>query len=303
MAFVLQFSGLVVYENHFIPAIKASFPMIHFLETTFLTLPEWLWLIFSLSLGLCLGSFINVVIFRLPLMITQEKELSLSLPRSFCPACEHPIAWYDNLPCLSFLLLKARCRYCHTKISLRYFLIELFTGGIAITLAFYYGKNLYFFWALLFCSWMLPMIIIDLKYLLLPDLLTMSLLWLGLVINIHHTFVSLEQAVTGAITGYLLLATINYCYYILRRRDGMGQGDWKLLAAFGAWFGSVGAISILIIACLLGSLIAIFAILLRRAHLQTMLAFAPFLCIAATAWLIFNQTFLNFIHEYSYFYV
>ena len=148
--------------------------------------------------------------------------------------------------------------------------------------------------ALLFTWWMIPMIIIDIEHYILPDQLTISLLWLGLLCNINASFVPLPQAVMGAVAGYGLLWLIDGLYYLLRKRHGLGGGDWKLVAAFGAWFGPYAAAEILLIACILGSVVGLAGMAIRKLNFQSMLPFGPFLCLTGWLWIFNNDRVTHF---------
>lgn len=198
-------------------------------------------LVFISLAGIFVGSLLNVVIYRLPKTILEPETsgLNLWLPRSHCPQCRHTLAWYDNIPLLSWLMLHGRCRYCKKMISLCYPLTELGSMLLCLLLAFFIpsGNTLLAAWLL---GWiLLALTVIDVKYRLLPDLLTLTLLWLGLFFQLCGWLphVSLQQSVSGAVVGYLLLWLLASLYRILRGNEGLGGGDAKLLAALGAWLG------------------------------------------------------------------
>ncbi|MCD6046764.1 MAG: prepilin peptidase [Gammaproteobacteria bacterium] len=254
-------------------------------------LPPWLLMLTLILVSACIGSFLNVVIYRLPLMLDNE-NISLSRPRSACPNCKHMIAWYDNIPIISYFLLHAACRHCQQKISWRYPLIEFITIFLSLAVYFILGFNNQMLAGLVFTWWLIAMTVIDLEHFLLPDQLTLSLLWLGLLINIQHLFTALSDAVIGAALGYSLLWLINNLYKWVRKKDGLGQGDWKLLAAFGAWFGWMPLFYILTTASFIGAIVGLMAIINKKAKLETALPFGPFLCIGAWLWLLTSPTFL-----------
>lgn len=259
-------------------------------------LPPWFFILMIILVSGCMGSFLNVVIYRLPLVLDNHPHISLSKPRSFCPTCQHIIAWYDNIPLLSYVLLRAKCRHCHTKISWRYPLIECITILLSLVVFLLLGPNNQMLAGLFFTWWLIAMTFIDVDHFLLPDQLTLSLLWFGLLLNIQALFSSLEYAVIGAVFGYGILWGTNILYLFIRKKDGLGQGDWKLLAAFGAWFGLEAVFYILAIAAILGTLYGIFAMLFKKAKLETALPFGPFLCIAALIWLLFGKTFVQMMY-------
>lgn len=217
------------------------------------------WVLWMGLMGLLTGSLMNVVVYRLPRMLTEEhSSLTLWLPRSHCIHCQHPLSGYDNIPLLSWLLLRGRCRYCHQRISWHYPATEAFTmtGFIIIALLLPPGLEASgvacFFW--FGCT----LAIIDMRTLLLPDLLTLPLLWLGLLYHTLNDPWRLSEAIYGAMAGYLSLWCLYHLCRILTRREGLGYGDFKLLAACGAWCGWQSLPLLLVIASLSGILLAIF---------------------------------------------
>lgn len=260
------------------------------------TFPSWLFLITLILFSACIGSFLNVVIYRLPLMSEENPDFSLSLPRSTCPTCQHLIAWYDNIPLISYLFfLKGRCRYCQKKISWRYPFIEGATILLSLIVYFMLGMTEQMLAGLLITWWLIAMTIIDIDHFILPDQLTLSFLWIGLLANLQDLFCSLNNAVIGAVLGYLLLWLVNTAYRFVRKQDGIGQGDWKLLAAFGAWFGWEPIFYILTIASFVGAVVGIIAVIIKRAKMQTALPFGPFLCFGAWIWLLIPHVRLLFM--------
>src|SRR5690554_434481 len=205
--------------------------------------------------GLLVGSFLNVVIYRLPVMMerawqqearsllampeeAQADTFNLATPASRCPSCQHQIHWYENIPVVSWLALRGRCSSCSTAISPRYPLIELTAGLIAALTAWQIGYSPWL-WALIPAGWcLLALAMIDFDTTLLPDSLTYPLLWAGLLLAVAGiSLVDLETAVIGAAAGYLSLWSVYWAFKLLTGKEGMGYGDFKLLAAFGAWFG------------------------------------------------------------------
>lgn len=196
---------------------------------------------FSALSGVCFGSLLNVIAYRLPRMIKGQEEdgYTLWLPRSHCPDCSHPLACYDNIPLFSWMILRGRCRYCSHAISYRYPLVELGSMLLCMMMAALFPTG-----GILIASWtlallLLALVLIDIEHQLLPDMLTLTLLWLGMLFQILHWLphVSLQQSVTGALSGYLLLWCIAHSYRLIRGKEGLGLGDAKLLAALGAWLG------------------------------------------------------------------
>ena len=254
---------------------------------------------YALLLGLVVGSFLNVVIYRLPKALfgddeaadsetAQRQSIAANLqclihPGSMTPCCNHAIAWSDNIPLFSWLRLKGKCRYCSEPISMRYFLVELFTG---LGFAWIYTQ-FQFSWATplycLFLALLIALFFIDLETYYLPNYLTYSALVLGLLGSaLGLTLVNFTQSALGACGGYLLPWSVNYLYRLVRKRDGFGGGDFKLLAVFGAWFGFASIMPILAIASIVALLTITTAMMLRKEKLtlERMLPFGPFLILA-----------------------
>lgn len=255
---------------------------------------SWLpWIILSLF-SLCIGSFLNVVIYRLPIMLRYQWEehcaelnqttipshppMNLFLPRSHCTHCKKIIPWYRNIPIISFFLAKGRCFFCHAKISSQYPLVELITMILGWILAALIGFNLTFLWMFLLTCLLIPIAVIDLKYQIIPDSLNYFIIWSGLLSNIGGTFVSIEQAVIGAVVGYLCLYLFIHTYALLTGKFGMGHGDFKLFAGFGAWFGALALPYILVLASFIGAISGLIYLSINQKHKDTPIPFAPFLC-------------------------
>lgn len=254
----------------------------------------------ALILGLLVGSFINVVIHRLPIMMERrwrhecaemlgsadeqpEARFDLVAPRSRCPHCGHGISAWENIPLLSYAILRGRCRECHAPISPRYPVVELICGLMTATAAWYFGFTLATAGAMLFGWALLALTGIDIDHQLLPDDITLPLLWLGLIFNLQGTFTNLHSAVLGAIWGYLSLWLIFQAFRKLTGKEGMGFGDFKILAAIGAWLGWQLLPLVVILAAGVGAVVGISMILMRRAESQTALPFGPYL--AAAGWI------------------
>lgn len=258
----------------------------------------WLYLSLVFLFSLMVGSFLNVVIHRLPIMLEREwqaeysdyfggevaaspaEPYNLMVPRSRCPHCDHPIGALENIPLLSWLWLKGRCRQCKAPISARYPLVELLTAllsvAVAATLAPGWGTL-----AALLLTWVLvALTFIDLDKMLLPDQLTLPLLWGGLLFNLAGGFVPLADAVIGAMAGYLVLWSLYWGFKLLTGKEGMGHGDFKLLAALGAWLGWQALPIVLLLSSLVGAIIGIGLILLRNHHQDKPIPFGPYLAIA-----------------------
>lgn len=251
--------------------------------------------IFFGIIGLIIGSFLNVVISRLPRMLYQEwqtqngnlttdlspsKNFNLALPASHCPQCLHQLHWWENIPLLSYLLLKGHCSACKKVISFRYPLVEFISMLLCVYLTEYYGINLKLFNALIFSWILLTLTFIDLNEQILPDILTLSLLWLGLLFNLNGLFSDISSAIIGAVSGYLFLWIIAFIFQKITNKEGLGLGDCKLLAALGAWLGWQLLPFIILFASLFGSIVGIALILLKRINRNTSIPFGPFLALA-----------------------
>jgi len=247
-------------------------------------------------LGLCVGSFLNVVIHRLPKIMEQEWQaqcaelrgepastaanLSLAKPRSRCPDCGHQITSMENIPVLSYLLLKGKCAGCGTSISARYPIIEVFTAVLSAYAAWHFGPTLQTVGALLLLWFLIALAAIDFDTQLLPDAITLPLLWLGLVFNLMDTYVDLPAAVVGAMAGYLALWTVFWLFKLATGKEGMGYGDFKLLAALGAWLGWQMLPTIILLSSVVGAVVGIALIVVARRGRNVPIPFGPYLAAA-----------------------
>jgi len=243
--------------------------------------------------GLCIGSFLNVVIHRLPLRLEREwkaesaeyldvtvdlpEAVTLSRPRSRCPSCGHAIAWYENIPVVSYLALRGRCSACKTRISPRYPLVELATGVLFAAVAWRFGEQPVAWLWCGFVAMLIPMAGIDWDTTLLPDNLTLPLLWAGLVASALGWTIALPQAVWGAVAGYLSLWGVATAHARLRGEMGMGAGDFKLLAAIGAWLGVKMLLPVVLGASLVGAVVGIAMKLTGGLREGKYVPFGPFL--------------------------
>lgn len=239
--------------------------------------PIAIFITFIALIGLVVGSFLNVLIYRTPLILEETQDISLSQPRSYCPHCHHPLTLRDNIPLLSFVCLKGRCRYCAHTIDKRYPLVELGSALISGALAWRFGPSLQLAGALVLGWGLLALAWIDYANLLLPDRLTLPLLWVGLGMNVARIFTSPQAAVSGAILGYGLLWGTFQLFRLVTGKEGIGHGDFKLLAVLGAWLGYQALPAILLISS--ASAIAVQHIFCRRTKYQYF-AFGPYLCFA-----------------------
>ena len=266
-------------------------------------LPFALWIVLAGVLGLLVGSFLNVVILRLPARMAaawrQEARDVLELQAdatplppgivrepSHCPHCKHPLSALDNIPLLGWLLLRGRCRYCQARISIQYPLVELLSGVLSAAIVWKFGPSwaalagLALTWALIALSG------IDFRTQLLPDQLTLPLLWLGLLLSLLPMFVTAPASILAAAIGYLSLWSVYWAFKLLTGKEGMGHGDFKLLAALGAWMGPVALLPIILLSSLIGALVGGTLIALRRHEREIPMPFGPFIAAAGWVWFV-----------------
>ena len=279
--------------------------------TEILVYQPWVFVSGALLLGLIVGSFINVLVWRLPKMLEREwraqahevlglpaepvaAPYNLMHPNSCCPRCNHPIRPWENIPLLSYVLLKGRCSSCHQSIGARYPITELACGLISAVVAWHFG----FGWAagaVSLLSWgLLAMSLIDADHQLLPDVLVLPLLWLGLILNSFGVFVSLHDALWGAVAGYMSLWSVFWVFKLITGKDGMGHGDFKLLAMLGAWGGWQILPMTLLLSSLVGVMGGLILLRLRKAHASTPMPFGPYLAIAGWIALLWGGQITDF---------
>jgi leader peptidase (prepilin peptidase)/N-methyltransferase len=260
----------------------------------------------ALIVGLCVGSFMNVVIHRLPKMLDRgwrqqcaelrgeelpgEPAYNLVVPRSGCPACGHMITALENIPVVSWLFLRGRCSACKAAISIRYPVVELLGGLLAAYAIYHYGPTLKGGGSCVLLWTLLALTMIDADTQLLPDDLTLPLLWAGLIVNLWGTFVPLTSAVIGAVAGYLSLWAVYWIFKLIRGKEGMGYGDFKLLAALGAWLGWQMLPLIVLLSSLVGAVIGIGLIVLKGRDHNVPIPFGPYLAIAGMIALFWGPT-------------
>lgn len=285
------------------------FDFVHSLSAIFSNTPV-IFISFSVILGLLFGSFLNVVIYRMPKIMEREwhnncltlqgKEvpeqtpLSLLLPRSSCPKCNHSITVLENIPIISYLFLGGKCKGCKTKISMHYPLVEALTGALLGLIAYQFGYTYTTLFAWIFTLALITLTFIDFDTQLLPDDITLPLLWIGLLFNLNGGFTDLKSAVIGAIIGYLILWSIYWLFKIVTKKEGMGYGDFKLLAAIGAWFGWQLIPAVILLSSALGAAIGIAPIAFKGKSGQTAIPFGPFLALGGIAALFFGQQLASF---------
>jgi leader peptidase (prepilin peptidase)/N-methyltransferase len=262
-------------------------------------------IVFSTVLGLVVGSFLNVVIHRLPKMMEREwteqcatlkgeeappaPPYNLVIPRSTCPSCGHLIRAWENVPLVSWLALGGRCSNCKTSISARYPVVEAITGLLSGYAAWHFGYGPAAFAALLLVWALVALTFIDFDTQLLPDDITLPLMWLGLLINSAGVFTDLKSAVIGAAAGYLSLWSVYWLFKLIMKKEGMGYGDFKLLAAIGAWFGWIMLPLVILLSSLVGAVVGIFLMVLAKRGRNVPMPFGPYLAGGALVALFWGQ--------------
>ena len=265
----------------------------------------WLLTLVIAVLGLCVGSFLNVVIYRLPKMMEQEwryecsillngteasptePALTLSKPASSCPSCQHKIRWYENIPLISWVALRGKCSQCRQSIGIRYPVVELITMLASVVVVLTFGPTFKMLAALILTWVLIALTGIDFDTQLLPDSLTLPLAGLGLLINTQSLFVSPTQSIWGYVIGFLILWLVYIAFKLITGKEGMGYGDFKLLAALGAWLGPLMLPMIILLSSLVGAIIGIALLKIRKENQP--FAFGPFLAIAGWIALIWGN--------------
>ena len=279
------------------------------------------WLFYStvLLFGLCVGSFLNVVVYRLPLMMERDWKLechefleleqpkleqsllslNLASPASTCPNCGHVLHFWENIPVISYIFLKAKCSSCATKISAQYPAVELLTGIASLLVAYKFGVTIQTLAALFFTWVLIALTLIDLKKQLLPDNMTLPLLWAGIFFSFFELFTDLKSSIIGAMAGYLILWSVYHLFKLLTKKEGMGFGDFKLLAALGAWAGFSYLPQIILLSSVVGSVAGITMLVTGKTKQQQPIPFGPYLAVAGWIALLWgetiNQTYLSFL--------
>jgi len=268
--------------------------------------------------SLMVGSFLNVLIYRLPLMMERAwkaeyqgyfapeklsdaklKPFNLVKPDSTCPHCQHLIRAWENIPLLSWLFLKGRCSQCKNKISIRYPLVELTTALLSLVVAWHFGFGLAALAAVVFTWMLVAMVFIDLDKMLLPDQLTLPLLWLGLLLSVNSTFVSPQDAIMGAALGYLSLWSLYWAFKLLTGKEGMGYGDFKLLAALGAWLGWQHLPIVILLSSFVGAIVGITMLIVQDKDKSQPIPFGPYLASAGWLTLLYGDSIAQFYWEWA----
>ena len=250
--------------------------------------------------ALAIGSFLNVVIYRLPVIMERDwrkefaeyfnkpevleesdsQPFNLAKPDSRCPKCQSAIKWHDNIPVLGWLMLGGKCRNCGVSISKRYPIIEALTAALAVVVAHHFGVSMLALWALLFTFVMVALTFIDIDKMLLPDQLVLPMIWAGLLINVGGGFTDLNSALLGAVFGYLSLWSVYWLFKLLTGKEGMGYGDFKLLAMIGAWLGWQQLPMTILLSSVVGAVIGISMMVVRGKDKNIPIPFGPYLAIA-----------------------
>ncbi|GIU15603.1 A24 family peptidase [Shewanella sp. MBTL60-007] len=285
----------------------------------------WLFIALSFIFAAVIGSFLNVVIHRMPVMMKREwqqecnhylseykkevfesnkkqleapidafpEKYNIVVPGSACPKCKTNIKAIHNLPILGWLMLKGKCASCSTKISARYPIVELITGALVAFLAWHFGPTLEFALTTILTFSLIALTGIDLDEMLLPDQLTLPLLWLGLIINLGGTFATTSDALIGAAAGYLSLWSVFWLFKLLTGKEGMGYGDFKLLAVFGAWFGWQVLPLIILLSSLVGAIVGIALIVFKKLNHGNPIPFGPYIAAAGWIAMIWGESITN----------
>lgn len=268
------------------------------------------WVIASLLVGACIGSFLSVVVSRLPQMLLAEWKrdcaelndqtlettatFNLAVPRSHCPRCKKTLHLHHNLPIIGFLILRGKCGFCQHKFSIQYLLIEILAAVLTLFTVLYWGIGLQLIAPLITGYCFIALAFIDYNEQLLPDCITLSLLWLGLLYSLTH---QASVAIIGAVGGYCVPWLINRLFMLIRKKPGMGHGDFKCLAAIGAWTGLIGALGSYILAAVISLFVAIPLFICKKAKLGSALPFGPFLCLTGWLWVNFGPQLKEFLNQ------
>ena len=270
-------------------------------------------------IGLSVGSFLNVVAYRLPKMMERDwkrecheflelerppadedqKRFNLATPASACPNCGHKLRAWENIPVISYIFLKARCSSCGTRISMQYPAVELITAIASLLAAYTFGATIQTVAALFFTWALITLTLIDLKTQLLPDSITLPLLWLGILLSLFDVFTDLTSSVIGVMAGYMILWSVYQLFKLLTGKEGMGFGDFKLLAALGAWAGYSYLPQIILVSSVVGSVFGIGMLIIGKTRQQQPIPFGPYLAVAGWIALLWgetiNTTYLSFL--------
>ena len=256
---------------------------------------------FVLIMGAIVGSFLNMFIYRYPIMLAHEwarehasapvkKEVfNLCFPRSHCPQCKKIVTWWMNIPILSFLFLRGKCFYCAKKIGKQYLLTETISAIATLIVFLHFSFSLQTLELLIFTYGLIALSFIDFNHRILPDIIVYLLLWLGLIVSTQAIFVDPTQAIFGAIAGYLFLWCIGQGYALLRKKEGMGLGDCKMLGMIGAWVGYTPLMNIVLLSAVLALVTTLLLLIQKKIHPQSLIPFGPFIAIAGWTTVIYGD--------------
>ncbi len=246
-------------------------------------------------LGLVIGSFLNVVILRLP-----REDNSIVFPASHCPVCKTPLAWYENIPVFSFLFLRGKCAHCRTTISFQYPLVEILTSFLAVAVLRTFGPSLEAAGYFVFATALLVIIFIDIHHQIIPDVISLPGIILGLLFSFFNHHLKWQDSLTGIILGGGVLYSIALLYSLLRKQEGMGGGDIKLLAMIGGWLGWQSLPFVIFFSSFTGSIVGLIAMRSQKKGGSTRIAFGPFLSCTALIYLFFSVQILDFYRFYFF---
>ena len=256
-------------------------------------IPQTLLAIFASLFGVVVGSFLNVVILRLP----NDGE-SIAFPASHCPICKTPLHWYENIPLFSYLVLLGKCGHCKTRISVQYPLIELTMAGLSAALMYKYGISLEFGCLFLFCAALLVIIVIDIHHQIIPDIIILPGIVAGLIFSFFSSTITWQSSLIGIALGGGVLYSIALLYFLIRKIDGMGGGDIKLLAMIGAWLGWQSLPFVIFASSFSGTIVGLIAMGYQKKGGHTRIPFGPFLSISALIYVFYSREILYFFQLY-----
>jgi leader peptidase (prepilin peptidase)/N-methyltransferase len=284
---------------------------------SYLQLNPTVFIVFCTLIGLAVGSFLNVVVYRLPVMLerdwksqcrelleladekVEEPHFNLSKPASHCPQCGHRIKISENIPVISFLLLRGRCAACHQPISIRYPIVEAFSGLLSLIVAWHFGVSWETLGALLITWVLIALSLIDFDHQLLPDAIVLPTLWLGLLLSLFGIFTDSQASIIGAVAGYLSLWSVFHIFKLLTGKQGMGHGDFKLLALFGAWLGWHSLFQIVLLSSLVGAIVGLSLILFMGRDKSIPIPFGPYLATAGWISLLWGEQINQFYFNWA----
>ena len=255
--------------------------------------PEQLILAIAMLFGAIVGSFLNVVILRLP-----QEEGSIVYPASHCPKCRTSLSWYENIPIVSYVFLRGKCRHCKAKISLQYPVVELLMALLSAAVVFKFGLTLTALGYFLFCAALLCIIWIDIHHQIIPDRISLPGIVIGFLFSFVNTALTWQSSLLGLLIGGGALYTIAVLYYLIRKQEGMGGGDIKLLAMIGAFLGWQSLLFVIFFSSLTGTFVGIAAMIQQRKGGATRIPFGPFLSLAALVFLFFHEQIFYYFKLY-----